>query len=123
MPDSASSESAVSVKPPATPGRNQTVEPVAAAFAKPPKESVGAPDGSAAVAPNAYVPSTADQPAPSAGQLVETTPDSASVDPAVTVKPPVAPARKYTVAPSATAFVKEPKESVGVLGGVRSTWI
>ena len=41
IPDSLSSELPVTVKPPETPGRTNTVVPVALAFVNEPKESVG----------------------------------------------------------------------------------
>ena len=47
-------------------------------------------------------------------------PDSASDDVPVTVKPPAAPWRTYTVVPVALAFANEPNESDGADGAVVS---
>ena len=51
------------------------------------------------------------------------TPESGSVASAVTVKPPEAPSRTYTVVPVADAFVNEPNESEGAVGGLVSSTV
>ena len=51
------------------------------------------------------------------------TPESGSVASAVTVKPPEAPSRTNTVVPVADAFVNEPNESEGAVGGLVSSTV
>ena len=61
------------------------------------------------------------QPAPKPpGKVRWSIPDSGSFDVPVTVKPPAAPCRMYTVVPVTLAFVSDPKDSDGADGAVVS---